>query len=593
MDNYGAKGDGETDDANAFADAATVAAELGLPLTASSSKTYLLAFSDWSHEQEGWNDGIHLKTDTNFNGATIKLASTQSSNGVNSAFSIGKDEKTVHEGVDSGAFGRYKANDSEFFNKVLYVKSPLSWGYREGTTENLYHEQFLVCDAAGRYVNGIYYPEVVPGSYYVESWPIDCKHITFENAVFEIDGNYGINYLDVWRPYVTIKNLTFKGTTTYVGSGYNYCIRVMGYSVEILNCHGDRPWGTGNNGYMITLSGSNIVVKNISGNSLKSGYENWHDLTTMGNGFLQNCIFENLSMYRWDCHYEMMGAIDIRNCTFSGVNICGGWGTFNMENCTIVRQDRDYAIYRRNDNRLPYSGTMRFKDITFLGGRRDSGTVRGFDLKFQGEDIPNISNALYKYTDIILDSISCPEFSGYEFFLLQYNSVRYTMDKTRVIIKNCSFGSTENAAQYGIKFIATGPWVDDGLGFPYIKEFIFDNCDFTNSDFLSLSIRAKNLLIKNCIIPWVYYTTTSIWGDDVKCSGSVSILNCVFTNGSISGFANVEDADQYSYMLLGNIFKTTASYPEEAQLYLSQSANNNVVLTNEKTGQDSVNNVLV
>ena len=253
VDDYGAKGDGETNDYQAFYDAAEVANELGLPLIADGTKSYAIAVGD--------NSPITVRTDMNLNGATIVVKDTD---GEKRLFMIDQEDFTS-ETVTQDFFTNDRVYDSKYYGKCIWIKAPIYYSVRPGFENLTYHEQLLATDMHGFFTNARYIPTIVNGEYQINYKSVDVKPITIENIVFQYSDAYACRVIDANRCHLTVRNISFFGKSTFVGDGHTsqmgffYC-----YDLVVDGIRGNNIYPHQNSGYLIGLYVvSDYVIRNV------------------------------------------------------------------------------------------------------------------------------------------------------------------------------------------------------------------------------------------------------------------------------------------------------------------------------------------
>lgn len=543
VDDYGAKGDGETDDYEAIKEAASVAGNLGLPLIASGDKTYAV----------NPMQRINLWTDTNFNGATIKPLNTN----YQAVFNLGA--KDFETGTFIAAdLSNYRLIGDKFRHSVIFVTSPMSFGprYSNPEYEALYHCQTLVTDNNGYFINTPYYPVPVSGTYSYEKCNIFQPHITFENVVFENSENTAGALLAVNRPHVTVQNIVFNGDSLITGSEHNSIMFCHGlsYDVEFKNILGNVAWHRPNTGYVLGIyGGSDIVVDGLRATGLEDNIA-WPAI-----GVSRPCNMEikNCNMQRLDSHYESLGNINIHNCVVNSVGWSGGWGTCWIHDCTIIQDQNDNPNFWfgfRNDTPIAYYGTLTFERIDLRG-------VRGFCRVIHNEQPPtNITAYLNsRYERIIFKDCAFAQAQEYTTILNisdQYGVVGY------VDIINCSFD-------------AFGAGV--GSNSPSAK-VNFDRCVF--NQYISVAGTYKQFKFNACrFVERVYYNTNKIYAD------ILSMLNC---NGAM--FSGLDNIESETFVMLGCVFDESVAFTIDCD---KMAVDNNLFITDPNNNQDSWNNVIV
>ena len=187
--------------------------------------------------------------------------------------------------------------------------------------------------------------------YYSRGMRISRSNVTVENLTYRIEGEgeHGDPYaafLDVYKAAnVLIKDSTFQAHKYYmcVGSG------------------GGEPVGMGT--YAISASDSNKILwkrctqSNFFADDGKSRRYGIWDI--MGSSGCKNLAYEDSLLSRFDAHADMFNA-KVINSTLSWIAI-GGGGELNIENCEVYANT---LIEMRGDYGSSWNGKIQIKNVT-------------------------------------------------------------------------------------------------------------------------------------------------------------------------------------------------------------------------------------
>lgn len=508
VDDYGAKGDGETDDTDAFIEASDASAELGIPLIADGEKTYLI--------KGGADKTIYFRENVDLNGATILVDNDSTENRYQDYIKV--DQEWSTKNILGDNLTNQRTYDNDLWNKVLYIVSPLSLGTREGFDTQMYHEQLLVTDKNGWFENSNYMPTVISGTYtvaYSDPW---IKPIEIKNIVFEYKDTSKVCALWVQRHNVTIKNIVVKGGNSNAESGWTPSIRLTNtYNVKLENIIGEVSNSDANTGNLISLSTtSNTIIDRYINH--KPAYA-IHG--AFGSGYETNLTIKNSILHRFDVHYEMIGSVVIDNCVLETAYVCGGWGNVVFRDCTFIRDsvhNTGRAISRRNDVRLPFSGTIKIENCSV-------DNYANFIEYWLGGDALNLSNFNTSETVYIIDNITFTHMVDSFYFILandrlDYGGISEYGGNVRFVIKNITINKTCRIT-----------------GDCECKEIKIEDFNALNSAYISFNLPCKMVDIVNSNIN-IYF------GSGNQFVGNISVVN-----SNILGLAKAEtmtpDSDSF------------------------------------------------
>lgn len=550
VDDFGAKGDGTTNDWDAFKDAAAAARQLGIPLTATGNKTYVLD-----------NDGeqIIVTEDVNFNGATIKITGSVETQGIFNIF-----QESTKYNLTNNDFDKHRTFNSNLFNKTVEIHTPISLGKRQGFDNYMYYEHLAAVDAKGFFINGPMHPDLIVGSY--ECWVRDLysKPITFENVTFEHTSNTISRIVKVQHNNVTVRNIIFKGESSLLGSNHTTLISCHdSYNIKIENIIGCVPYEATNTGYVVGLyECSDIVVYGLKSPAPSMAYH-----ASLGVSFIQNAVFKNCTMNRMDTHYVAEGYVRIEDSTIETTNFCGGWGTYSYKNCVFnvsFKDNATYPITRRNDIRLPYSGIITFEDVYF-------------DNKGGILDITWADPALD------LTGLNCSK--QYIIFNRCYtgpNMASYNAIRMRDWMEYAS-GQEHYAENMIVRFIdcnfnQTATTITGSTNYESLE---FYRCYFET--YVSINACPKNIKVYECKNNTTFYFSDneSSW----KFRGNLIINNCIL--GAISGATNLNLLADSFIDFCNNILTEDNAFSFSA--YPVKNLTNNVIVAETSEHEDEWN----
>lgn len=349
LSEFGAIGDGVSDDTAAFIAAINYCNANKLTLSSYGNKTYLISTAE----------EIAVKTSINLNGATIKLTG----NG-RRLLHIVRDNILNDIVINNSALAKDCILDNTLFEKTFTIKSPLSLGLRNGNGEEAFHIQRMETDNLGYFTNSPYYPDIIEGDYTISNIEDNnSPWITIENIVFDYSDMASLaDGINVNRNNVCVQNITSIGANLNINTGS--VIEVVNAShVEIANITAINPdiadsvWG-----YVINLNTvSDCVVRNVYANS------GWSNIAT---GFITNTIIKDSAFNTIDHHYGIFNF-----CTMDSINLTGvlqvpyGYGNFIFKNSAIhlnSAKNRNGFLVDRHDYKVPFSGSIVVEDCELI-----------------------------------------------------------------------------------------------------------------------------------------------------------------------------------------------------------------------------------
>lgn len=542
VDDYGAVGDGETNDYAAFRDAISAANSLGVPVIADGTKTYALQTT---------GTVINVETSMDLHGATIKVLN----NAAEHIFDC--NQATTTEQITQNEFTNERFYDSKYFNKCIWIKAPIAYSIRPGFDDYTYHEQLLTTDGHGYFTNAKYIPNVVNGTYDIEYKDVDVPHITIENITFDYSDAHSANCINVNRCHVTVRNIAFIGRSSFVGSGHNsHMSFTKCFDLTVEGITGNNIYPHDNSGYLIGL----YVVSDYTIKDVKTHLPSGTSWPIIGTSFVCNGYYLNCNMNRIEVHYSSVGHMHVDGCTLSSMGIGGGWGAWLIENCNIVDDGQEeflYPIGRNGNTNLPFTGTITFKNINFYNTKRQFSFTQNSPVD---DETPwNIGETLY-----IVDGITLISPQDYQFFILNFWNDAVG-SRISAIIRNIDYRGMPNAT------IETGG--------QDVHSIIIENCRFKK---LSYQCSSANNVIRNCEFEEELYPYPN-----GKLRGNLIVDGCVFTGENrgpqITNCSNLEN------LVVKNCFIAYDHFYDGAGVTNSKTYINNVLTGETKTSYDDWN----
>jgi len=385
---FGAMGDGKTDDTDAIAAAHAFANQQGLPVKADEGATYYIG---------GKNRTAVIRTDTDFGKAAFIIDDTEAQNRNAHVFLVSSSLQTFKlEGISSlkrnqekinvslpgtclvtvtnsnvKRYIRFGANQNngspqtDIFivdkNGKVDMNAPIIWDFDQITVITaLPIDETTLTITGGRFTT-IANKAESKYTYYSRGIAIRRSHVLVTGLEHRISGEgdhgapYGgfINIGDC--AYVTVRNSILTGHKVYQTIGSAGVTVSMG-------------------SYDLSLNRAlNVSFVNCSQTNDINDSKYWGIL---GSNYCKNLIYDNCILSRFDAHMGVANAT-IRNSTLGhqGINAIGS-GTFTVENCTIYGRN---LINLRSDYGSTWQGEFLIRNCIFIpaGGRRTRGSLIG------------------------------------------------------------------------------------------------------------------------------------------------------------------------------------------------------------------------
>ena len=381
---FGAKGDGVTDDYLAIRDAHAHANKFGYVVEADEGATYLLGAKGFP--------SITIKTDTDWKGASF-IIDDRAINTKALASSFGK---AIFEITPSLKALTITPNDVKSVAKdakslgfapgvdcLVYIQYDGVRRYvREGTNQNSgdYQQEIILVKADGTIDSTTPviwdYPEINK----IWAVPIDETPITIQNGNFKTLANTidPTEYISVNRGlYITRSNTTMKNINHTVEQVEDYRAAYAGFfnvrksnNVLIYNCEIQshiNSYFTSANGALALLGSYELSAghacnvyydKVIQTNFFEEENVTVHNAGLMGTNYCRNMYVTNSRFARFDAHCQVYN-VTIKNSDLQRINAIG-FGTVKIENTNFWG---DYLVELRKDYGGLFNGDFYLKNV--------------------------------------------------------------------------------------------------------------------------------------------------------------------------------------------------------------------------------------
>lgn len=354
---FGAVGDGITDDSKAIFAAHEAANRSGRPIKANGSRTYLIRDPE---------EPAIIQTDVDWNSARFIIDDVNAANPEAKIFVVTHSEKKIPlEGLDSLKKGARNLGIKLPCRSLVEVVDKGHRIYiRRGSNANKgsFKKEYLVVEPDG----SIREDSPVVWDYdnitSVTAYPIEDKQLTIRGGNFLTKANivdspkYYNRNITISRSNVRVVGLTHRiegeGNAGAPYHGFitvSLCADVVLDSLE-LSAHktyykiGKLGKPSAKGSYDLSLGNSvGVTVKNCTQFTDMDDKSKWG---IMGSNFCKNLNYENCTLSRFDAHQGVVGA-SIRNCTISMINAIG-FGRFTIENSEIHGSSWDGEFIIRN-----------------------------------------------------------------------------------------------------------------------------------------------------------------------------------------------------------------------------------------------------
>lgn len=374
---FGAKGDGVTDDFQAILSAHTYANAHGIPVKAEAEKVYYV---------KNITQAIPVKTDVDWNGS--KFIIDDSDNPLNNwLFDIANDEAAFDATglISSLTKGQLKCNITGYGNIIAKVENSnkkdfIRTGGNADSGQN--RREFIRIDDAGNIMDEIYFPFTNITSLTVkkiEESTITIKNGEFETIVNTIDSyNYYKRGILVERSNVIIDNINHTITgedDTLTSSPYDGFIHTdFCFNIHIKNCclSGHKTFYTAESvakgSYDLNNYGTiGLYYDNIQ--QINSFATRW---AIHGSNYCRNMHFNNCKLANIDAH-RGVNNVYINNCYLGDRAIAMiGFGELNITNSSV----QSYHFMRlREDFGAWFDGTITIKNSVLINNENRVATL--------------------------------------------------------------------------------------------------------------------------------------------------------------------------------------------------------------------------
>jgi hypothetical protein len=376
-EDFGAKGDGTTDDFEALVNAHSHANKMGLSVKANDAATYYIGGGDRT---------IVVMTDTDFGKAKFIIDDTNVKNLHADVFDVCSGLKPIKlNGVDSLSVGQRRI-DVKLPGPCLVLASDSSTKrfIRKGLNQNSGSTQtdvFLV-DEGGNVdpKTPIIWDFKKVSS--LEALPLDAAKLTLRGGQFTTIANsiessqYHARGIKVRRSNVLIEGLqhriTGEGEQGPPYGGFiniSSCANVM-VKDTVLSGHktyykiGSAGKRVAMGSYDISLGRAvNVSLVNVTQTNSIMDRTRWG---VIGTNFCKNLSYEGCALSRFDAHQGVTHAT-IRNSTIGYMGVLlTGFGEFLIENSTV---QSNHFIGLRSDYGSTWNGNITIRNCRFLSGQ--------------------------------------------------------------------------------------------------------------------------------------------------------------------------------------------------------------------------------
>ncbi len=385
---FGARGDGKTDDIDAIAATHAFANKYSLSVKADEGATYYIS---------GKSRTAVIRTDTHFGTAAFIIDDTDVQNRNSHVFIVSSGHQPFKpEGISSlkkhqkkldislpgtclftvtnsniKRYIRFGPNQNsgspqtDIFivdkNGNVDMDAPIIWDFDQITDINALPIDETTLTITGGHFTTIANNAESKYNYYSRGIAIRRSNVLVDGLEHRItgEGDHGAPYggfIYIGEcSYVTVRNTTFTGHKTYqtIGSA--------GVSVSM-------------GSYDISINrATNVSLVNCSQTNDINNSEYWGIL---GSNYCKNLLYDNCTLSRFDAHMGVANAT-IRNSKLGhqGINAIGS-GTFTVENSTIYGRN---LINLRSDYGSTWQGEFLIRNCTFVpaGGRPTTASLIG------------------------------------------------------------------------------------------------------------------------------------------------------------------------------------------------------------------------
>lgn len=374
-EDFGARGDGKTDDLAAIAKAHTFANQHGLPVRANDEATYYIGRQSTT---------VIVQTDTDFGKAQFVIDDRNVENRKAVIFEVCSTTQPLKPtGITSLKPGQKKISNPQLRNCVVCVTDSNTKRYiRRGLNQNNGSSQtdvFLVND------NGEIDPDTpilwnFDQMTHIAAYPVDQKPLKITGGHFTTIANaaeskytYYARGIEIKRSNVVVDGLehriTGEGDHGAPYRGFIYIADCANVTIRNTVFSGHKTYKTiGNAGKPVSMGSYDFSVKralNVSFINCRQ-FNDIKDRTywgIMGSNYCKNLLYDGCTFSRFDAHMGVANAT-IRNSTLGhmGINAIGH-GTLTVENTTVYGRR---FINLRNDYGSTWQGKFMIRNCTFV-----------------------------------------------------------------------------------------------------------------------------------------------------------------------------------------------------------------------------------
>jgi hypothetical protein len=385
---FGAKGDGKTDDIHAIAGAHAYANQQNLSVKANNGATYYIGGKDRT---------AYIQTNTDFGSATFIIDDKDVENIKASVFIVNSNLKSYKlDGITSLKKNQKKIKAKLTGPSLINVTNDNVRHYiRYGLNQDNGSAQtdiFLV-DENGKVDMDAPIIWDFENITEITALPIDKETLTIKGGRFVTIANQAESKYNYYSRNITVRrsNVIIDGLEHRVTDEGDHGAPYGGF-LSIRNCAnvtvkntiltGHKTYKTiGSVGKPVSMGTYDILV----GHALNVSFINCSQTNDiddrtywgiMGSNYCKNLLFDNCTFSRFDAHKGVANAT-IKNSTLGhmGINAIGS-GTFLVENATLRGGS---LINLRSDYGSTWQGELIIKDCTFVpsGGRKSSASLIG------------------------------------------------------------------------------------------------------------------------------------------------------------------------------------------------------------------------
>lgn len=349
---YGAKGDGVTDDTEALKKLFTVANKNHIDVKFPPNKTYKVT----NMEQV-------IDCNVDFNGSTMLLPER----GV--VFKTSEGDEIV---VSADNVQNDRIINADVQDKYFTIVSDIDMGQRNGTGDTVFATQTMYCNHEGKFVNSKWYQKTkASGNYALKNRMESKPNITVKNVrlAFQNKGAFPI-FFKITRNNVNVENVYIEESVQSPTGAELFLVQYTG-NVHFKNI---SPRNVQDNtqvyGYIIGLFGTtDVTVDNLQ------GVNGWG---IVGTHFVTNTVFKNCNVNRIDNHYGWYNRFVVENCFITGnhgyLSFGYGYGDFIVRGCNFEKtaNSTDSTINLRDDLGGYFSGQMVIENCIFHSYKTDA-----------------------------------------------------------------------------------------------------------------------------------------------------------------------------------------------------------------------------